>query len=274
MASSFIDRCFFNSTTAGTGSFTVGTAVLGFMTPSQAGAVDGATYSYAAQLPDMSQWEIGVGVYSASAGTLTRTPLKSSNANAAVTFTSNPQVTITLLAEDLNALGAWVNPRAANLVLAGPSSGSAVAPTFRSLVAADLPADNRGTVTSATSSLITGVGPSASALVATTLTAGTYLVLCRVEVTASTANTAANDYVASVFSTTNGQNYAAGNTTNIQAVSGLRLSGAASLADLILFGVASPASSTTYYLNAQTGINGNSGTSSCLGFITAIRLSR
>ncbi len=99
---SLLDRCVFTPTTGGLADFTVLGAVLGFMTPASAGAVNGALVPYAAQSADLTQWELGHGIYSTTGPTLARTTiLFSSNANAKVNFTLPPTVLITALAEDL-----------------------------------------------------------------------------------------------------------------------------------------------------------------------------
>lgn len=98
---SFVDRCRFNAASGGTGSLVVASAVTGYMTPAQAGAVNGTLYSYAAQSADNTSWEIGTGTYTVSGTVLTRSPTFSSNANALVNFAVAPAVTLTPLAADL-----------------------------------------------------------------------------------------------------------------------------------------------------------------------------
>lgn len=95
----FVNRCIFTPVSAGTSDFTVSAAVPGYHTPAQANAVDGATYSYAAQSSDLSQWEDGQGVY--SAGTLARTAILDSSTGGKVSFSAAPQVMLTALAQDL-----------------------------------------------------------------------------------------------------------------------------------------------------------------------------
>jgi hypothetical protein len=98
---SLLDRCMFVPTSGGTGTWTVSSAVTGYMTPAQAGAVNATTYYYGAESSDKSQWELGLGTYTVSGTTLARTGvLYSSNANAVVNFTNPPNVFITLLAEN------------------------------------------------------------------------------------------------------------------------------------------------------------------------------
>jgi hypothetical protein len=98
-AINFVDVCQFNSAAGGTADFVAASAATGYLAPVGAGAVDGATYRYRAESSDLTQWEVGFGVY--AAGTLARTTvLKSSSANAKVNFTAPPGVAIVYLAED------------------------------------------------------------------------------------------------------------------------------------------------------------------------------
>lgn len=83
----------------GTGVITLGAAVAGpYRTFAAAGVADGETVSYG--LVDGNAWECGQGVYSASAGTLTRTVEASSNANAAIAASSAATVYIAPTARD------------------------------------------------------------------------------------------------------------------------------------------------------------------------------
>lgn len=98
----FLDRAIFTATSGGTGSFTEGSAVLGFQTIEAAGGATGAILGYAAQSSGFDQWEVGRGVWTAATKRLTRTPLFTSNGNTSpVNFTAPPQVMITALAEDI-----------------------------------------------------------------------------------------------------------------------------------------------------------------------------
>jgi hypothetical protein len=97
-----VNRCWFRASSGGTSAFTVSSAITGFLTPANAGAVNGAYYPYAAESDDLTEWEVGVGVYTSSGTTLSRIVLKSSNANAAVNFTAAPKVALTALADDLS----------------------------------------------------------------------------------------------------------------------------------------------------------------------------
>ena len=101
---SFLDVCRFNPVSNGSGSFVVSTAVTGYQTPASAGATNGATYRYRAESSDLSQWEVGYGVYTSSTTTLTRATIlyNSSGGTSAINFTNAPQVAIVALAEDLS----------------------------------------------------------------------------------------------------------------------------------------------------------------------------
>lgn len=96
MALAFLNRCGFVPTANGSSTWTVSSAVSGFVTPANAtnpSVVDGATYQYFAESSDKSEWEVGYGVYTVSGTTLTRaTVLSSTNGGAAVSFTAAPNV--------------------------------------------------------------------------------------------------------------------------------------------------------------------------------------
>ena len=85
--------------TTGTGTIALGAAVAGFLSFAGSGVSDATTVTYAIQ--DGSNSEIGRGVYTASGTTLTRTVLKSTNSDAAISLSGTAQVFITAAAEDL-----------------------------------------------------------------------------------------------------------------------------------------------------------------------------
>ena len=79
------DRVKVSSTTTGTGTFTLGSAAVGFQSFSVIG--DGNTTYYTIVDGTSGDWEVGIGTYSDIAGTLSRgTILESSNGGTAVNF--------------------------------------------------------------------------------------------------------------------------------------------------------------------------------------------
>lgn len=81
------DRVNETSTTTGTGTFTLAGAVTGFQSFSAIG--NGNTTYYAIVLQGGSQWEVGLGTYTSSGTTLSRTTvLSSSNSGALVNFSA------------------------------------------------------------------------------------------------------------------------------------------------------------------------------------------
>src|SRR3990167_756687 len=84
--------------TAGTGTITIGAAVTGFLSFSGAGITDAQIVSYG--IKDGSNSEVGRGTYTASGTTLTRSVLKSTNSDAAISLSGSAEVFITALAED------------------------------------------------------------------------------------------------------------------------------------------------------------------------------
>jgi hypothetical protein len=95
------------TTTTGTGTITLNGAVDGFLTFAQAGVSTGETVSYS--IRDGDNTEVGRGVYTSSGTTLTRSVLKSTNANAAISLTGGAEVFISALAEDFTNLQIGVN---------------------------------------------------------------------------------------------------------------------------------------------------------------------
>ena len=87
-----------STATTGTGALTLGAAVSGFLSFASAGVANGDTITYA--IKDGANSEIGRGVYTSSGTTLTRTVLKSTNANAAINLSGSAEVFITASAED------------------------------------------------------------------------------------------------------------------------------------------------------------------------------
>lgn len=104
MTVSLVDLVQVGTSTSGTGTMTLGSAAAHFRGVSA--LTDGASYDY--RISDgTTDYEVGTGVYSASGTTLTRTPLYSSNANAAISLSGSATVTITALSASLIALTQW-----------------------------------------------------------------------------------------------------------------------------------------------------------------------
>lgn len=86
--------------TTGTGTITLGSAVSGYLTFALAGVSNGDVVSYG--IKDGANSEVGIGTYTSSGTTLTRTVTKSTNSNAAISLSGAAEVYITIRAEDLS----------------------------------------------------------------------------------------------------------------------------------------------------------------------------
>lgn len=93
------NRAKMTTSTTGTGTITLGSAVSGFQSFADAGVTDGNVVRYT--IVDGTAWEIGEGTYTATGTTLTRTVLESSNADAAISLSGSAEVFIDAAAEDL-----------------------------------------------------------------------------------------------------------------------------------------------------------------------------
>lgn len=104
--SSLLDVCKFIPTAGGTTDWTYASAVGGYQSPASAGAKNAATYSYRAESSDLTQWEVGTGVWNTSTGVLSRAAVlfNSAGTTAKIGFTSAPSVSIVALAEDVGGL--------------------------------------------------------------------------------------------------------------------------------------------------------------------------
>ena len=94
------DRVKETTTTTGTGDITLGGAISGFQSFGSVLSNSDTTY-YAISHRDSDEWEVGLGTYDSTAGTIARTTvLESSNSGSAVSFTSGTKdIFITLPAE-------------------------------------------------------------------------------------------------------------------------------------------------------------------------------
>jgi hypothetical protein len=81
--------------------FTVNNAITGYQTPASAGVTTGRSYSYRAESTDLSQWEVGQGVYTTANTSLARTTILSSSTGSKINFSLPPQVGIVAVATDI-----------------------------------------------------------------------------------------------------------------------------------------------------------------------------
>ena len=86
------------TSTTGTGSITLGSAVAGFLSFASAGVTDGDVVTYA--IKDGTSSEIGRGTYTSSGTTLSRSVLRSTNSNNTISLSGSAEVFITAAAED------------------------------------------------------------------------------------------------------------------------------------------------------------------------------
>ena len=111
----FLDRCIFQAVSAGAGDFVQSTYVTGYQTIQSSGGIDGQEYHYAAQTTDLSQWEVGKGVWTLGTTTLSRvevlynssgtgTAVGQSGAGTKIIFASAPQVMVAVFREDFESL--------------------------------------------------------------------------------------------------------------------------------------------------------------------------
>lgn len=89
--------------TTGTGDITLGTAVSGFLNFTAAGVLDGDVVSYA--IRDGANSECGIGEFSITGPTLTRTVLNSTDSGAPIDLSGSAVVMITPSAQDFGGIG-------------------------------------------------------------------------------------------------------------------------------------------------------------------------
>ena len=99
MPKKYGNRIKVNSATTGTGVISLGTAVEGYQNFSSGGITDGSSVSYV--IEDGANFEIGVGTYTASGDTLSRTVSESTNSNNAINLSGEAVIFITPAASDL-----------------------------------------------------------------------------------------------------------------------------------------------------------------------------
>ena len=101
-----------STSTTGTGTITLGSALSGYQTFAQAGITNGQTVRYT--IEDGTAFEIGSGVFTSSGTTLTRSVTESTNSDNAITLSGNAEVFITASAADI-----FVNDGATSLTTTG-----------------------------------------------------------------------------------------------------------------------------------------------------------
>lgn len=109
----YVNRAHVATTTTGTGTITLGTAVPGFQTFGAAGLVDGNVVSYTIE-DEGNAWEVGTGTYSSTGPTLTRTLVQSSTGSL-LNLTGSARVYVIVSADNM------ANLKLANGTAAAPS---------------------------------------------------------------------------------------------------------------------------------------------------------
>jgi len=153
MALVLADRVQETTTTTGTGSVTLGGAVLGYQSFAVVGNTNTTFYCIADQ--GGANWEVGIGTYSTTGPTLARTTvLASSNSGSLVNFTAGIKtVFVTYPSEKSVNLDSSGNVSALGTVASGTWNGTAIVTTYggtglTSYTAGDLPYYSTGTTLS------------------------------------------------------------------------------------------------------------------------------
>lgn len=107
------NRAQVDTATTGTGTLTLGAATAGFQTFAAAGVADAEQVAYL--IEDGDAWEIGLGTYTATGTTLTRTVTESSNAGAALNLSGNATVSVIIRSQDFGAMAAMAEATAAQV---------------------------------------------------------------------------------------------------------------------------------------------------------------
>lgn len=122
MAISLGNRAKMSTSTTGTGTISLGSAISGYQSFANAGITNGQTVRYA--IEDGTAFEIGSGTYTSSGTTLTRSVTESSNSDSAITLSGNAEVFVTATVADL-----YINDGASTLTTTGVITGGTVEAT-------------------------------------------------------------------------------------------------------------------------------------------------
>ena len=98
MTKVFANRVKVNTSTTGTGTIILGTALSGYQTFEEGGVANSNTVSYV--IEDGDNWEIGTGTYTSSGTTLSRTVVESNNSDQAVNLSGTAVVFISAVSGD------------------------------------------------------------------------------------------------------------------------------------------------------------------------------
>ncbi len=160
------DRVKETTTTTGTGTLSLAGAETGFESFSVIG--DGNTTFYGISSLGSSEWEVGIGTYSSSGGTLARTTvLSSSNSGSAVNLSAGTK-TVCVTQPSEKAVYVSASPGLSGLTLAGAVSGTSgvlsgtvSAATFDGAFIGNITGDVTGNIDGATGSFSTSVSATA-----------------------------------------------------------------------------------------------------------------
>ena len=98
MSNTFANRVLVSTATTGTGTVTLGAALLGYQTFANAGVSNGTTVRYL--ILDGNDWEVGTGTYTASGPALTRSVDESSDSDNPLDLSGAAKVAVIASAED------------------------------------------------------------------------------------------------------------------------------------------------------------------------------